>query len=158
MQCMNVGTRMVLKLDSATAKFISAWVIPLVRELARSQAQSPSSPETVASESTDTFASFQFCASPTPNIRDKVQWNPMKHCWEILVKKPKGALRGRFRVDPELSAALYDEEKVAAYRRAVEAWDSVDGSTRHRISSPGHAVSCNVVTWSGSELQLSSEH
>ena len=87
-QCMNYGPRMVLKLDLATAKFISAWVIPLMRELARSQAQSHLSLETAASESTDAFAGFQFCARPTPNIRDKVQWNPMKHCWRILVKKP----------------------------------------------------------------------
>jgi len=139
-QCMNYAPRMVLKLDLATAKFISAWVIPLMRELARSQVQSPSSPETVASKSMDAFGGFQFCASPTPHIRDKVQWNPMKHSWEILVKKAKVALPGQFRVDPDLSAALYDEEKVAVYRRAVEAWNSMDGSARHRIPCVGHAV------------------
>lgn len=139
--CLNHAARMVLKLDRATAKFISAWVVPLVRELARSQAQCPSSPESVASISTDTVAGFQFCASTTPNIRDKVQWNPLKHLWEILLKKPKGALSGQFRVDPGLSAALYEEEKVVSYHRAIEAWNSHDGSTRHRIPLACHAAS-----------------
>ena len=73
------------------------------------------------------------CASPTPNIRDKVQWNPLKHTWIIIVKKQKGPLAGKYCVDPELAPEKYEKEKVAAYNRAIAAWNSHDGSTRHRI-------------------------
>ena len=130
--CINHASRMVLKLDAATAQFISDWVVPLVNKMALSQALPTSLSDAGAC---GTLANFQMIASPTPNIRDKVQWNPSRHIWEIVVKKSKGGEvdAGQFRVDTTLSPVLYEQEKKEAYRRAIDTWNQLDGSTRHRI-------------------------
>ena len=135
-RCMNHALRMVMEMDDAAAKFISDWFVPLVRQVARSQGQEPSSPETDANDSPESLAEFHFSVSATPNLRDKVQWNPLQHSWEILVKKPTRAAavsNPAFVVDPELSPVDYEEAKVASYHRAIAAWNSIDGTKRHRI-------------------------
>ena len=132
--CLNNASRMVLKLDNATAKFISDWVVPFVTKVALCQAL-PLAPSNAVADGT--LANFQLIASATPNLRDKVQWNPSNHIWEVVVKKPKSGHAldsSAFHVDPKLSPAAYEEEKTEAYRRAIMAWNSVDGSNRHRIA------------------------
>ena len=131
--CLNNATRMVLRLDNATAKFISDWVVPFVTKVALCQALPLSPSNAVAG---GTLANFQLIASATPNLRDKVQWNPSKHLWEVVVKKFTSgpALDSTlFHVDPSLSPTRYEEEKKAAYRRAIAAWNERDGTKRNRI-------------------------
>jgi len=139
--CLNHVKRIALKLDMQTCKFISAWVVPLARRVALSQDETTASPDSTASESSHALAGFNFSASPTPNIRDKVQWNPMSHCWQILVKNPKTEVPASIHVDSSLPAALYAKEKIAAYHRATEVWNSTDGSKRFRIPVVAAAAS-----------------
>ena len=134
--CVNHATRMMLKLDNATVQFITDWVVPLVTKLAFSKDPSPSTGPAVG-----TLANFHLTACATPNIKDKIQWNPTQHFWEVLVKKCKGEWPDRqdLLVDTKLDLALYEEEKIAAYGRAVHAWNRLDGSKRFRISALGEA-------------------
>ena len=137
--CLNHACRMVLRLDTTTAKFILDWVVPFVNKLAHSQALPPS-----PSDAVGTLANFHLIASPTPNIRDKVQWTPNKHFWEVTVKKSKyseevqgSALKPKdFQVDPRLSPAKYEEAQISTYRHAIAVWNKLDGSNRFRIPEP----------------------
>ena len=136
--CLNHGNRIALKLCDDTAKFIAAWVVPLLRELAHSQ----DSQQLGATTDTDkhrpsTLQGFHFCASSTPNLRDKICWNPLRHSWEASLKYAKGKLTEKFVVDPSIAAHLYEAQKLAMYVAAIAAWNRLDGSTRHRI----HALS-----------------
>ena len=133
--CLNNTSRMVLKMDPATTTFIKKWVAPHVRQLAHKQSDSPTCSITVASASTGQVAGFQLCASATPNIREKVYWNPKTHSWTLGLRKPKGPVTENFAVEPQLSAEKYEEEKTAAYRRAIETWNKLDGSSRFKIPS-----------------------
>ena len=129
--CLNNTVRAVLKVDDATVAFINSWVLPLIREVARSQAFSGSATE--SRPSSGSLADFHFQADPTPNIRGKVTWNPSTSSWKVSVKKPQGKLTDKFVVNFNLPSDAYEREKVAAYWRAVQAWNRVDGSTRFRI-------------------------
>ena len=136
--CLNHGNRIALKLCDDTVKFIAAWVVPLLRELAHSQ----DSQQLGATTDTDkhrpsTLQGFHFCASSTPNLRDKIVWNPLRHSWEVRLKHAKGKLTEKFVVDPSLAAHLYEAQKLAMYVAAIAAWNRLDGSSRHRI----HALS-----------------
>ena len=132
---LNNTVKIVLLLEKETVTFITNWVVPLLRELALSQEKysSNSAEETDSSESMRTLASFHFIASPTPNIRDKVNWNPGTHSWAINLKKPIAKLPENFDVDPTVSRDLYEEQKNDAYRRAIAIWNKLDGSKRTRI-------------------------
>jgi hypothetical protein len=133
--CLNNRRQIVLKLCDATMKFIEQWMVPLVRELARSQVDAESSTDARPSDSVATLANFHFTASNTPNVRDKVFWNPSLHTWEVNAKKPKGELsKVGLVVDKHLGADEYEQAKVDAYSRAITAWNDLDGSTRHRLS------------------------
>ena len=132
-RCLNHTTRMVLELDATTEEFITAWMVPLVRVLARQQDLPATVPPCVAPESSAQVAGFHFTASMTPNVRDKLCWNPLAHAWNLLLAKPKGAPTESFAVDASLPPKEFEEEKRAAYRRAIEAWNKLDGSSRLRI-------------------------
>jgi hypothetical protein len=125
---------MVLKLEAPTAQFISAWVVPLVREMALSQAQVPNTKAPLSQNPQIQLERFRLCASQTPNIRNKVVWNPLQHTWIITVKKATGPLTGSYCVDQKLKPEEYEKKKVDTYKSAMEAWNSVDGSTRFRIA------------------------
>ena len=137
--CLNHACRMVLRLDTTTAKFILDWVVPFVNKLAHSQALPPSPSDAVRA-----LANFHLIASPTPNIRDKVQWCVNKHFWEITVKKSRyseedqsTALNAKdFQVDPRLCPAKYQEAQISTYRHAIAVWNKLDGSNRFRIPEP----------------------
>ena len=110
------------------------WVLPLLRELARSQDSQQLEATTATEELCPrTLQRFHFCASRTPNLRDKVCWNPLRHSWELRLKKAKGTLNDKFAVDPSLTAERYEEQKLAMYVAAIAAWNRLDGSSRHRI-------------------------
>jgi hypothetical protein len=131
--CLNDAKKMVMRLNDETIKFIVGWVVPLLRETARSQDLEV----TEAAEAPRKLAQFHFIAPTTPNIRDKVIWNPTKHCFEILLAKNKRSPSEKCDVDPSLDRQSYDEAKATAYRRAIETWNKLDGSSRHRI--PTHS-------------------
>jgi len=134
--CLNYGSRIVMKLCGDTVNFIAEWVLPLLRELARSQDSQQLEAETATEELCPrTLQGFHFCASKTPNIRDKVCWNPLRHSWEVCLKKAKGTPNKKFAVDPELTPLFYEEQKLAMYVAATAAWNRLDGSNRHRIQA-----------------------
>ena len=85
---LNNRTRMILQLDKSSIKLIEEWVTPLVKELARSQVDGESSTEGSPSVPVTLLAKFHFSACVTPNVREKVWWNPGFHTWQIN-EKPK---------------------------------------------------------------------
>jgi hypothetical protein len=72
------------------------------------------------------------------NIPQKVQWHPKTHSWRVLAQKvkPGNAITKSFQVDNGLSSAEYHKHRVALYLAALEAWNTSDGSRRHRIRLP----------------------
>ena len=134
-RCMNSKRQILLKVDERTTAFVVGWVVPLARELALSQASVDDATDTSATtDSPPKMAAFHFTGSPTPTIRDKVIWNPMEHRWALKADKPKGAVPVQeLAVNPSLGADDYNAGKALAYGRAVEAWNRLDGSKRHRI-------------------------
>ena len=131
----NDAKKIVMKIDVNLVKFIYAWVVPLVRDMARSQDKQES--ETMQSpEAPSNLARFHFEASSTPNIRDKVVWNPMDHKWKVLLKKPLHSPELLHCPDPDLDPQSYEFAKLTAYGEAILEWNRCDGSTRHRIPVP----------------------
>ena len=134
--CLNHKGKLAIKLDTETVKFIAEWIVPLVEVVAHSQM--PEAPVSVQIESKPPgaaceLAAFHFLADATPNIRDKVLWQPQTHSWKVALRQPIRDLTDAFFVDKQLGSCEYEQEKVAAYWRAVDAWNSCDGSKRNRI-------------------------
>ena len=135
----NHAARVIMLIDKDNLKFISDWVVPMVRQIAKNLV--PDVPETGSSDDTASVKSsmtpnFNCNASPTPNWRDKVCWNPLAHTWVVLVKKRKDLQHKppeSYKVDSSLSAAEYDVAKLSSYIMAIDAWNKLDGSSRHRI-------------------------
>lgn len=141
--CLNSNRRMALKLDEVTVRFISGWIVPLMKVCASSKAPSQDNLGSVpAVPVKDESQKFHLSVSPTPNIRDKVWWNPTAHAWEVFIKLSKGKPSENFAVDPAQSADTYEKQKIDAYRRAVEAWNWFDSSKRFRIPTTRLPVSC----------------
>ena len=136
--CLNTTVRILLLLETQTVTFITRWIVPLVQDLALCQDQKglEGASETDSSESTGAIAAFHFIASPTPNIRDKITWNPMTHSWVLHLRQSKGTPSQHFTVDPSLPAHSYEEQKKDAYRRAIVMWNKLDSSKRQRIPAP----------------------
>ena len=136
--CLNHATQALLKLDAGTIEFIASWVAPLVKELAERLGTDGSQPSHAlnggSSEVSSLATKFKFASPPTPNVRDKISWDPKRHAWHVFVRKPKGTFDASdFKVNPDLRGNEYDAEKLAVYRRAVETWNRLDGTTRLRV-------------------------
>ena len=70
----------------------------------------------------------------TPNIREKILWNPTAHAWIVYIKHPKQPIPAdKYAADPNESVEEYEAQNNAAYWRAVEAWNTLDGTKRHPI-------------------------
>ena len=132
-RCLNHTARMVLELDAKTEDFIMAWMVPLVRELAHEVGPPATVPACPGPQCSTPEAGFRFSANMTPNIRDKLCWNPLAHAWTVSLVKPKGTPTESFAVDAALPTEDFEEAKSAAYRRAIETWNRLDGSNRQRI-------------------------
>jgi hypothetical protein len=128
--CLNNKNRIVMRLDATTIKFINEWLVPLLRDMAiaKDHPMKPLSPD----QSIDPVG-FQFSSNTTPNIRNKVTWNPTRHAWDVQATNPKSEITGRFEADPSLGVDEFEEAKIAAYVAAIEAWNANDNSKRHRI-------------------------
>ena len=154
--CVNTSCRCLMKLDSATKRFIASWVAPLIKEMTPNMpmgewgeiAEAPVSLQRgSSSESLGAAVTFRMPENATPNHREKVCWDPPRHTWKISVKKPVEIPSGvaaseaksskkpieNFAVSPRLDGAQYEAEKVAKYWRAIQAWNDTDKSKRHRI-------------------------
>ena len=130
--------RMVLKLDSAAERFLIEWLVPTVAQLARKAQSARLKPDAAltTAEDPEKTAGFQLGTSSTPNIRGKVTWTPSGKKWSLTIKEPTGEVAGlaaKCCVNPALKGQEYEEEKRAAYWRAVTAWNELDGSRRVRI-------------------------
>ena len=132
---LNSNRKLTLKIDEATVKFIAGWIVPLVRVCAKTKASSQEVLGCGASTalSQDDLNGFQLRDRPTPNIRDKVCWNPTAHKWKVFLKNAKDKPSEDFAVDPTQDAETYQKQKVDAYWRAVETWNRLDSSNRFRI-------------------------
>ena len=129
--CLNSNRKMALKLDEVTVRFISGWIVPLIKVCASRKA--PSQDDLGSVPVTNESQDFHLNVCPTPNIRDKVWWNPTAHEWKVFLKRSKGKPSEDFAVDPDQSADTYEKQKIDAYWRAVETWNQLDSSTRLRI-------------------------
>ena len=133
----NTTRRYTLQLDDAAINFIQGWVMPLMRKCAANKscaANKASSEEQL--ESAPSTAPFQLPECMTPNIRGKVCWIPTANKWQVMIKYAKGAQgnpSADIAVPTDLDAVAFEQQKVAAYWRAVNCWNDLDISTRHRI-------------------------
>ena len=126
--------KMALKLDEKTVNFITKFVVPFMKGCGAKSAKSGESapPPRLADQS----QGYQLAASITPNIRDKVYWNPKAHEWKLSIRNQAGQTGERFVVHPAQPPAEYEKQKVVKYWRAVKTWNDLDGSKRHRIPVP----------------------
>ena len=121
-------------MGKSTIQLVEEWVIPLVKELARSQVDGESSTEGSPRDPVTPLAKFHFSACDTPNVREKVWWNPGQHTWQINAKKANALIpKETFKVDPKLDVSEYNAAKAKTYTIAVGSWNDLDGSTRHHI-------------------------
>jgi hypothetical protein len=145
--CVNDAKRMVMKADAATADFISGWMMPLMEEVHRvfkaNRNRALHGENTQDSRVEDIprpVGAFSLVGSAMPNIRGKICWDPIQHCWHIAPKSSTSpntcktpAPCHTFQVEPHLSPEQYAAAKARAYRAAVVAWNDHDCSRRHRI-------------------------
>jgi hypothetical protein len=140
--CLNNKRQVALKVDEATTAFIEGWMLPLIKSFVDNPDEVDTShPETASDEPAVTVPGFSFSSCFTPNLRDKVVWRPEQHAWKLYIKhdktdKDKRMTPGEisdFTVNSEVPADTYEKEKIAAYWRAIAAWNKLDCSTRHRI-------------------------
>lgn len=154
--CVNTPCRCLLRLDSATKRFIASWVAPLMKamtpelpieELGETDEAPGSLQRGSSSESLGAAITFKMPENATPNHREKVWWDPPKHAWKVSVKTPveipsRGAEPGTkstqlctayFPVSPSHDVKQYEAEKVAEYWLAVKHWNDTDKSKRYKI-------------------------
>ena len=138
---MNCLRPKVLKLDNDTATFIAEFVS---KQLTNScDQEAPSQPAMRVPKS-----DLHVDESLTPNKRNKVVWDSLIHSWTLHVAKPtnnehwgkhkdhNGMSLSISSIDNEREPETYQKAKVQAYLRAIEAWNLLDGSKRHRIAMP----------------------
>ena len=134
---LNSKRRMALRVDAATAEFVSGWFLPLLKQVASGKAHLASTPVVAPSQdSPEDSQDFNMTKCVTPNIRDKVCWCPQRHTWKVYIKRPtdqKKPCPTPFSVNPDGDALAYATEKEEQYWLAVADWNRCDNSNRHRI-------------------------
>ena len=140
--CINTMKQFCLAVDGNTLEFIKDVLVPLIHKTAHSPAKTKHR-ATPTNKTTPNGSQpmFQFSFDLNHvcnNIPQKVQWNPKTHSWRVLAQKvqPGTAITKSFQVDKGLSSAEYHKHRVAMYLVALEAWNTSDGSRRHRIRLP----------------------
>ena len=83
-------------------------------------------------------APFQLESDATPTIRDKVAWQPGRHCWAIRAKVAdesgkKTTKCWSLQVNSELPGDEYREERLRVWKQAVEKWNTTDISDASRL-------------------------
>ena len=136
---MNYGKLFVIKLDSDGVAFINKVIVHVAtqcsEELLLQADEVKVAPGPVE-------AGFRF-DDTTPNIRDKVVWDPNRNSWKLLLQKNGHMATSHSDVDgyplsvaEDLDAAGHNAAKFASYVRAIKAWNYFDAGKRQRIAVP----------------------
>ena len=141
MVVLNDARKLCVRLEEKSARFVSEWMLPLVHEVvARADKADHSTPETASSsDSSRPVAKFNFLASDTPNIANKIYWQPGHHRYLVHVLLPEGTGKAmknhviKMSVDSKKSAEEYENVQVALCWKAVTTWNERDMSKRERI-------------------------
>ena len=88
--CLNTSRQLVVAVDDAAVHWIRNWLVPLAQQSERSLGAKASHAKKDAEFKRDIFCpNFAFSVDPTPNIKDKITWNPEASAWDISVRKPR---------------------------------------------------------------------
>ena len=130
----------MLKAESRTYEFLGGPFCAFVRRALLSAESKDDRLPADAASVTPAQEGFSFGKALCPNVRDKVSWFPTDSVWKLQIRKPKAVLKkyedeqGRsLRVSLGLCDIEYQQAQSDAYIRAVDTWNSVDGTKRDRI-------------------------
>ena len=137
---LNYGKQFVMRLDKEAIRFTTEHVVALIRQLAVKPSHDPE--ETPALSDVSQRAAYAF-VDATPNIRDKITWDPVGELWRLRVfDGKKHACRFTDETGKSLNVMVdsrhadWTAAKKEAYGRAIMAWNILDRSRRYRISEP----------------------
>ena len=137
---LNYGKQFVMKLDESAIRFTTTHIVAIVRQLAVKSSPDPVDTSVVSRESQCAAYTFD---DTTPNIRDKVTWDPIAELWRISVfDGKKHASRSTDENGKSLSILgdycqdAWAVAKAETYGRAISAWNILDRSRRYRIVEP----------------------
>ena len=121
--CLNHATRMSLLLDDKTAAFITAWMLPLMKQVCALPCDEPANKQMALSQvpSPDAKPTFTLPSSATPNVRDKVHWNPPNNRWDLHLKKAKGDCPEQFSVDTDQPVIAFASQPAVHLEKAGRA-------------------------------------
>ena len=131
-QAVNTAERFLIKADEYTAKFILEWMSGAVKELTNAITKGTAAPSIRGSNGT-TSGKFHFAPNKYKNHRDKVEWKPFEQRFVIHLQKAKGKPTKEFSVPSHLRNEEYEQYKAAVYWDAIQTWNLLDGSLRHRL-------------------------
>ena len=87
-------------------------------------------------------------------VREKVKWAVQQHEWTLMLKKSKVACWRAYTRDKGIDLTVkpidgedsntYHERKLAAFLKACEVWNTIDGSARSRIRLTANATSSAI--------------
>lgn len=137
--CVNTSKLMLLAADEKTAVFIMGYVVPMVKQIVNQCKDVGADSDEISEKSAapkPTAAAFQMPQSPMPNIRGKVNWNVLKHHWQLTPHKSETTPPGPFRVNSHAPKDVYDKQKWELYCTAIDTWNSRDIKGRQKIPEP----------------------
>ena len=155
--CMNCKAyNCIVLLNDDSVKFLQEWFIPLMeatfRKLSEVQADAtgqmfpsqlgdgaqPREDSQEDSQSSQTSTSFHFSQNDTPNVQDKLWWSPEQSEWKLSIQEHYLAEPFTFvvPVGTHSTEDQFQAEKRKQYLRAVDKWNTEDGSKRARIRPP----------------------
>ena len=126
------------KLQKNTIAWIQKWLLPLAKVRITHDSRSQKSESSQETQPVLNLAPFHFKASPTPNIRDRVTWNPTHSAWLVHVKKDKHPAAPKV-LKVETTGMSKDEaaaENDKVYIQAIQQWNKCDGSNRQMLEVP----------------------
>ena len=134
----NYGKLFILQLDDEGIVFLNNVILDIMQKLSDTT-EAVDDSKSVVSE----VAAFRFDHT-TPNVRDKVLWEPNQNAWKLILMEKNKPKRAAFadeqgdtlKVPERLSAVEHEFEKAKSYARAILAWNSLDASGRKRIAQP----------------------
>ena len=161
---LNDGRQMVMQLDDNGIRFIQHGLTEIIKKLSVGDVDA----STRAGIKDDSeIAGFKFDDS-TPNISEKVVWDTDKNSWKVTYKiknKPISTyvdhLGKSLSVSTDVSSETFLAIKSRQYAQAVEAWNKLDKSTRHKIARPLLALTIDLNSpskASSSDLDAAIEH
>lgn len=136
---LNDGRQMILQLDDDGVRFIQHGMKELIEKLTMRASDPSTSPVKIDDLET---ACFKFDDS-TPNIFEKVIWDPDRRSWKVTYKSNgKKTITYQDRsgislgVSDELSEEAFESKKADLYTTAIQTWNDLDKSSRKKITVP----------------------